>query len=135
MRPAGTILCAAGQVKHQLLSMSSPTCQVEIRAVRPSAAVIELRRRFENCFVADGADFVFRSPLPDSNDADEQLKWFHGTFQHHRKLLRRLQDQGLNLVVRVRSDRRLPLILSPESLLLAHQLHVPVELLPDTDAG
>ena len=101
--------------------------QVEIRAVAPSAAIVELRRRLETWFVQEGEDFVFRSRLEGSVEVSDHLKWFQGMLRHERKLIRRLQDQGLNLVVRIYC-KRLPVVIEPEGLLVAHQLRLRVEV-------
>jgi hypothetical protein len=79
-------------------------------------------------FVPDGGDLVFRSQLRDCGDVNLHLHWLHGMLQHERKLIRRMHDEGTNLVVRIYCDR-LPIKLAPESLLLAHKMHLPTEIL------
>ena len=69
---------------------------------------------------------MFRSPLGEAT-ADAHLKWFHGTLNFDRKRLRRLQDQGLNLVLRV-TVRGGACRLSPDAVLAVHLFRIPLEV-------
>lgn len=129
-RPEGVELPAGPLAAGLPSSMRKAACQVEVRAVRPSTAAVEFLRRFGTWFVSDGEDFVFRSPLRNTTDPNEHLQWFHGMLAHDRKLIRRLQEQGLSLVVRISCDR-LPLVIASESLLLAHKLNLPTEVVAE----
>ncbi len=107
--------------------MRTAHCHVEVRVINPASRGDEIRRKFETWFVLDGSDLVFRSQLRNSVDPNEQLKWLHRMLRSERKFVRRLQGQGLEIVIRIYCDRT-PITIQPESLLLAHQLHLPIEI-------
>lgn len=78
-------------------------------------------------FVADGEDFVFRLRLQPDVSVSEHLKWLHGMLHFERKRLRKLQEDGVDMVCRIRVRER-SLIIEPEALLLMHQLHLRTEI-------
>jgi len=109
--------------------MRQAKCHVEVRATNPTPATAKLLGRFGAWFVPAGDDLVFRSQLRDCGDVNQHLQWLHGMLQHERKLIRRLDAEGAGLSVRIYCDR-LPITLAPESLLIAHQMHLPIEVRP-----
>jgi hypothetical protein len=100
---------------------------VEVRAVLPRGGGVELRHHLGTWFKSEGDDLVFRSALPDTVDVNEHLKWFDGLLQFDRKILRRIDEQGANMVIRILTDSP-SFKLSPEAVLLAHRLHLPIEI-------
>jgi hypothetical protein len=107
--------------------MRDAFCQVEIRMLDAGNFADEVRHQLKTWFVSDKADLVFRSALRETGDVNAHLKWFHGMLLHERKFIRRLQSQGLRIVARVYCDQ-LPVVIEPESLLLGHKLHLPIEV-------
>jgi hypothetical protein len=78
-------------------------------------------------FVPDGEDFVFQSRLQPDVSVSEHLKWLHGMLQFERKKLRKLQEDGVDMVCCIRLRER-SLTIEPEALLLMHQLHLRTEI-------
>lgn len=70
---------------------------------------------------------VLRSALQDTGDVNAHLKWLFMCLEHDRKQVKRLQENGARVIVRV-VCAGLPLSIEPESLLLMHKLHLPVEI-------
>src|SRR5438876_260922 len=106
--------------------MRRTICHAEVRILNPGSVADEIRERFATWFTIQKADLVFSSALRDTGDANAHLKWLLGMLEHERKLIRRLQDQGLQMIARVYCNQ-LPVLIEPESFYLAHKLHVPIE--------
>jgi hypothetical protein len=100
---------------------------VEVRILSPGEHAQSVRSNFETWFVPDGTDLVFRSPLAPESSITDQLKWFHSMLEFHRKFIRKLEASGVEMVVRI-SLRGRTLMIEPEALLLAHQLHLKTEI-------
>jgi hypothetical protein len=130
----GMLTCAAGQLNRRLCGMRHASCHVEIRMLDVDGVADEVRRRLETWFVADESDLVFRSALRDTGDVNAHLKWFAAMLGHQRKFIRQLQSRGVRIVTRVYRDR-LPLLIEPESLLLGHKLHLPIEIVATRPAA
>ena len=99
----------------------------EVRILDASNVAARIRERFETWFVADKDDLVFRSWILETDDINSHLKWLLGMLVHERKFIRQLQSEGVQFVVRVYCER-LPIYIEPESLMLPHKLHLPVEI-------
>ena len=101
---------------------------VEVRVLRPGERTSSIQTHFGGSwFVPDKDDLVFRSPLAVELCVSEHLKWLHSMLEHHRKFIRQLEASGLSVVCRVQVRER-TVTLEPEALLLAHQLHLPTEI-------
>jgi|SRR6266487_752316 len=100
---------------------------VEVRVLSPGERAQSVRSHFETWFVPDGSDLVFRSPLAPKSSISEHLKWFHGMLGFQRKFIRQLEAAGVQTVVRISVHSR-ALMIEPEALLLAHQLHLKTEI-------
>lgn len=77
--------------------------------------------------MADGEDFVFNSRLAPDVSVSEHLKWLHSILQFERKWLRKLQEDGVDMVCRIRVRGR-TVTIEPEALLLMHQCHLRTEI-------
>jgi hypothetical protein len=106
-------------------------CHVEVRAfgIQPDDDVFWCRGG--DWFVAEQGDMVFTSALTDTGDINAHLKWLFMVLEFERKKMKQLQDQGVRVVVRV-SCTNLPIRIEPDSLLLMHKLHLPVEIVKAT---
>lgn len=100
---------------------------VQVRISRPGVRAEAIRSHFETWFVPDGDDLVFRSPLAPELSVSDHLKWFHSMLEFHRKFIRKLEADGVHMIVHI-SVRGRTLSLEPEALLLAHKLHLKTEI-------
>jgi hypothetical protein len=57
----------------------------------------------------------------------EHLKWLHSMLQFQRKHLRKLQEDGVVMICRIRVRAR-TVTIEPEALLLMHQCHLQTEI-------
>jgi hypothetical protein len=117
--------------RYNLTMPRQAHCNVEVRIINPSATVAALFTGLHRTwFVPDAEDLVFRSWLHDTGDVNKHLKWLYAMLQHDRKLIRRLDAEGARWMVRISCDH-LPVTIMPESLLLAHKLHLPIEIVSE----
>src|SRR5262245_1002853 len=107
--------------------MDRPQTSVELRIRQPAELERERVLSRTTFFKADGEDLVFRSMLSADHSASEHLKWFYGMLRDHRKLMRQLEVAGSPVIIIIRTQQR-PTVLEPEALLLAHQLHLTIEV-------
>jgi hypothetical protein len=78
-------------------------------------------------FPQDGRDFVFRSALGAGHTVSEHMVWLHGILQFERKKIRQAQEAGVEIVILVHLESR-EVTLSPQAILLAHSLQLPIEI-------
>ena len=102
-------------------------CYVEVRIISPGPRSGSFTPQEQTGFVADGADFVFQSRVGQDVSVSEHLKWLHGMLQFQRKQLRTLQEDGVDMVCRIRVRAR-TVSIEPEALLLMHQCHLRTEI-------
>ena len=100
---------------------------VEVRVINPGPRASSLAEANQTWFKADGDDFVCDSRLDPTASVSDHLKWLHGVFQFERKKLRKLQEDGVEMVCRIRLKTR-TLSIEPEALLLIHQCHLRTEI-------
>ncbi len=101
---------------------------VEIRICQPDQISADaIRRRFPAFFHPDGDDFVFRSSLDRDASISDHLKWLYGRIKDERKAFRQFEASGVAAVICIRAQDR-QFRIEPESLLLAHQFHLPIEV-------
>ena len=100
---------------------------VEVRILRPGTNTQSVQSRFQTWFVPDGSDLVFRSQLSPELSISEHLKWFHMMLESHRKFIRQLEGLGIHTIVRI-VVRECSLIIEPEAVFLAHQLHLKTDI-------
>ena len=103
-----------------------PKSFVEVRIINPGTKANSFTSAQRERFVPDGKDFVFASRLGDAS-VSEHLQWLHGMLYFERKQLRQLQENGLDIVCRIRTRAR-SLDIDPEALLLMHQCHLRTEI-------
>ena len=100
---------------------------VEIRIFSPGPKADAVLSHFPQRFVSDGTDLVFRAPPLQGHLVDEQLHWFHMALKEQRKFILKLQADGVQIAIRISIKGRC-LNMKPEALLLAHQLHLSIEM-------
>jgi hypothetical protein len=99
-------------------------CFVELRVVKAGPRASSFATAG---FTPDGEDFVFQSRLEPTDSVSEHLKWLHGIFQFERRRLRKLQEDGVDMVCRIRVRGR-TVSIEPEALLLMHKCHLRTEI-------
>jgi hypothetical protein len=104
-----------------------PKSFVEVRIINPGDKANTFTSKRQTRFLPDGKDFVFPSRLPETASVSEHLKWLHGMLYFERKQLRQLQENGLEIICRIRTRSR-SLDIDPEALLLMHQCHLRTEI-------
>jgi hypothetical protein len=102
-------------------------CYVEVRIISPGPRASSFTAEGQTWFVADGADLVFQSRLEQDVPVSDHLKWLHGMLEFQRKQMRTLQEDGVDMVCRIRVRGR-TVSIEPEALLLMHQCHLRTEI-------
>ncbi len=72
-------------------------------------------------------DAVFYSALGDGNSVSAHLVWLHGMLQHHARSLKRVREEGADILVEIYSEAR-DLAIEPNAILLPHKLGIPIEI-------
>ncbi len=78
-------------------------------------------------FKPDDSDVVFYSAQGEGYSVSDHLVWLHGMLQHHSKPLKRMRDNGADIIVEIHSDSR-DLVIDSNALLLPHKLGIPMEI-------
>lgn len=108
--------------------MAKRHAPVEIRVRKPNAdGIARIQKRFPAFFVRDEEDFVFRSALEPSEPVSDHLKWLHCMLQFEGRVFRQLEAAGMGGTVIIRAPAH-QLQIEPEALLLAHKLHLKMEV-------
>ena len=102
-------------------------CNVEVRIISPGPRACSITAERASWFVSDGADLVIQSRLEQDTPVSDHLKWLYGVLQFQRKQLRTLQEDGVDMVCRIRVRCRI-FSIEPEALLLMHQCHLRTEI-------
>jgi hypothetical protein len=102
-------------------------CYVEVRIISPGPRASSITAERASWFVPDGADLVLQSRLEEETPVSDHLKWLQGVLQFQRKHLRNLQEDGVDMVCRIRVRCR-TFSIEPEALLLMHQCHLRTEV-------
>jgi hypothetical protein len=100
---------------------------VEIRVLDTTPAEISQLGQPAGFFKPEGSDFVFRSALGEGHGISEHMVWLHGMLQFDHKRFRQALADGRHMVVRVYLESR-EVALSPQAILLAHKLQLPIEI-------
>ena len=102
--------------------------QVYILFRKPSKIAAEkIAKRFGTFVQREGEDMVIHTAISPDDSAEKHINWLWGTVQYERKAFRQLEAAGEPAVLIIRSHTR-PFVLQPEALLLAHKLHLPIEI-------
>jgi hypothetical protein len=102
-------------------------CNVEVRIISPGPRACSITAERASWFVSDGADLVIQSRLEQDTPVSDHLKWLQGILQFQRRQLRTLQEDGVDMVCRIRVRCR-NFAIEPEALLLMHQCHLRTEI-------
>lgn len=96
---------------------------VEICVVNPGVHAAVFIGKSKATFVPRGDDYVLISGLEPTASVTEHLRWLQTLLDDDRKLLRKLQAEGVLIACRIRVRDR-SFFIEPEALLLMHQFHL-----------
>src|SRR6478609_7201183 len=100
---------------------------VEVRIGNATPEILLQLGQDAGLFKPDGKDFVFRSARGAGHTISEHMVWLHGMLKFDRKKIRQAEDAGAEIVVRICLESN-EVTLSPQAVLLAHSLQVPIEI-------
>lgn len=96
---------------------------VEVCIVNPGPHAEALIGKSKAEFTPRGDDYVLASGLEPTASVTDHLRWLHSLLDGDRKLLRKLQAEGVLIACRIRVRDR-SFFLEPEALLLMHRFHL-----------
>jgi hypothetical protein len=110
------------------VTAQSSSRQAYIVFRKPSKLAAEkIAKRFGTFVKTEGDDMVIRSWLEPHRSVTGHLNWLFAKAKFERKAFLQLEAAGEPAILVIRSHTR-PLVIQPEALLLAHQLHLVTEI-------